>query len=139
MENKILELLKNGFNSIKPVIDVENVIGSPVDMPNGDKVFPLVKISIGYVAGGGEYANRKFLKSKTGFPFAGGTSSGSCAEPVGFLIVKKSGAELITLQNENAFADIAKKVADTLALFVKKQGKVALEKVKKEYKKQKNV
>ena len=95
MENKILELLKNGFNSIKPVIDVENVIGSPVDMPNGDKVFPLVKISIGYVAGGGEYANRKFLKSKTGFPFAGGTSSGSCAEPVGFLIVKKSRGELI--------------------------------------------
>ncbi len=139
-ENSVLELVKNSISNLKPVIDVDNVIGTPVDMPNGDKVFPLVKICVGYVAGGGEYANKKLLTKKlNNMPFVGGSSSGCSAEPVGFLIVRKNDTQLITLSNENAFSEVAKKVADAVAFYVKKSGKVALEKVKKCDKKTKNV
>jgi len=139
-DNSIFDLIKNGLENLKPVIDVNTVVGDPVDMPNGDKIFPLVKVSVGYVAGGGEYANKKMLSKKnTNFPFAGGSSAGCTAEPIGFLIAKKSGSELITVSNENAFADIAKKVADALAYFVKKGGKATLEKVKKCSEKSQNV
>jgi len=132
MQDNFFELIRNGLENLKPVIDVNTVVGDPVDMQNGDKIFPLVKISVGYVAGGGEYANKKMLAKKvTNFPFAGGSSAGCTAEPIGFLIARKSGSELITVNNENAFADIAKKVADALAYFVKKGGKATLEKVKK--------
>lgn len=139
MQDNFFDLIKNGLENLKPVIDVNTVVGEPVDMPNGDKIFPLVKISVGYVSGGGEYANKKMLSKKvTNFPFAGGSSAGCTAEPIGFLIARKSGSELITVNNENAFADIAKKVADALAYFVRKGGKATLEKVKKEEKKSEN-
>ncbi len=139
-DNSIFDLINNGLENLKPVIDVNTVVGEGIDMPNGDKIFPLVKVSVGYVAGGGEYANKKMLdKKQSNFPFAGGSSAGCTSEPIGFLIAKKSGSELITLNNENAFADIAKKITDALAYFVRKEGKAKLEKVRKCDKKSKNI
>ena len=138
-KNSVLELMKNCISNLKPVIDVDSVVGSPVEMPNGDKVFPLVKISVGYVAGGGEYANKKLLSKKVNnLPFAGGSSSGCSAEPIGFFIAKKSGTQLVTLKSENAFADISKKAMDAFMCFVKQSGKTAYVKVKKSSEKNKN-
>lgn len=138
--NSVLELIKNGIENLKPVIDVNSVVGEPVVLENGETIFPLVKISVGYVAGGGEYANKKILSKKTNnLPFAGGSSSGCSVEPVAFLIVRKNKTELITLNNENAFSDIAKKFADAVSYYVKKSGKTAYQKVKNCNKKSKNV
>lgn len=57
--NPILELIVNSLSNLKSVVDVDTVVGEPVSMGNGDKIFPLVKVTVGYVAGGGEYTNKR--------------------------------------------------------------------------------
>lgn len=131
--NPILELIVNSLSNLKSVVDVDTVVGEPVDMGNGDKIFPLVKITVGYVAGGGEYTNKLSCRCKN-FPFAGGSSAGFSAEPIGFLVARKNGCELVTMENEKAFAGIAKNLSEAVTNFVKTKGKEGLEKVKKEVK-----
>lgn len=132
----IVELMEDSISNLKNVLNVDNVVAKPVKTENGDTIFPIVKLTVGYVAGGGEYCGKKVRK--TNLPFAGGASSGFSATPVGFLVVRKNSCEMITLENENAFAEIAKNLSTSLSDFVKNKGKQGLEKVKNEVKKSKN-
>ena len=130
----IIELMENSISILKNVLNVDDVVAKPVKTENGDTIFPIVKLTVGYVAGGGEY-NGKFRKGA--MPFAGGASSGFSATPIGFLVVRKTGCEMITIENENAFAEIAKNISTTLKDFVNNKGKQGLEKIKNEVKKTK--
>ena len=137
--NPISEIINDSIKNLKSVFDVDNVIGKPVDLGNGEKVFPIIKVTVGYIGGGGEFINRKVLnKIKTNdLPFAGGSSAGYSASPIGFLIVRKNNSEMVTVENENVFANILKNLSDGFSEFVKLKGKQGLKKVDKEIEKNK--
>ena len=109
-ENNVVEILKSVVGELKEMARSETIIGKPVTI--GDRtVIPIVKISVGFGAGGGKGA-----KDDGG----GGTAGGGSVEPVGFIVIHKGKVQLIPMQESEmsigkllSFApDVIKKVKE---------------------------
>lgn len=101
------------MTKIKDIIDVNTVIGKPVNCDDGTIIIPITKVSVGFVAGGGEYSqNIPPKNAQKEYPFAGGSTAGFSINPVGFLIGSGKSIKFITVENKNIFEDIAKIVSD---------------------------
>ena len=119
-ENPLDILITQALSKLKTMINVDTVIGSPVLIEDGTQVFPVIKTTVGFVAGGGEYLSNCMVKKHcTVYPFSGGTGAGFIAEPVGFLIAGKNGYEMITIKNGGIYTKLADKMADYLEKLTK--------------------
>ena len=88
MEHPIGDLMQTAMSSIKDLVDVNTVIGEPVQATGGATIIPISKVSFGYVTAGGDLsAHEKERKPAVpvDFPFAGGSGAGVSVQPVGFL------------------------------------------------------
>ncbi len=117
--NPIASIVSDALQHIKSLVDVETVMGAPLKMGEQVTAYPIVKITVGVVSGGGQYANKLIVRKDNNFPFAGGTGAGFTAEPIGFLVVNKNEHQLITIQNKNAWAEVMEKVGDGLGQYLK--------------------
>lgn len=126
-------LFNQALHDIKTYVDMDTLIGSPLAMGENTLAYPIIKVTVGVMAGGGQYANKLMIKkSHHTYPFAGGTGAGFTAEPVGFLVVSNGKHDLITIQNENAWANTISKVGDGLNEYLKKLAKNQAKSDKKE-------
>ena len=77
MDNKlpIESIMTTTMENIRDMVDVNTVIGDPVNTPDGSTVIPISRVSFGFVAGGGEYAAGETVTIKAdtrdGFVFKG--------------------------------------------------------------------
>ena len=107
--DKIENLMKNAITKIKDIIDVNTVIGSPITTLDGTMIIPITKVTVGFVAGGGEYTqNIPPKNAQKEYPFAGGSTAGFSVTPIGFLIGKSGALKLITIENKSTFEDVLK-------------------------------
>ena len=112
---------------------MDTIIGKPLYMGENVTAYPIIKVTLGVVAGGGQYANKMIVrKLSNSYPFAGGTGAGFTAEPVGFLIVSNGEHKLITIQNENAWAETMNKVGGAVSDYLKNLSKNINKKENKE-------
>ena len=103
-KNQINELMSSAIEKIKGIIDVDTVVGVPFETKEGMLIVPLTKVSVGFVAGGGEYnAGEKCLKQTEKFPFAGGSGAGVCVHPVGLLQIKNQECKLIRVDEKSPY------------------------------------
>ena len=93
IENIMAATLEN----IRDMVDVNTVIGEPIPTSEGSTIIPLSRVSFGFVAGGGEYAQKAQPSAPT-LPFAGGTGAGVSVQPMGFLVVGKESVRLLPAQ-----------------------------------------
>ena len=129
--NPIASLVSEALESIKSMVDMDTIVGSALEMGDGVVCYPIIKITIGIVSGGGQYANKLIVRKLNGnHPFAGGLGTGFTAEPMGFLIVNNGEHQMITIQNQNAWANVMEKVGDSLGEYLKNISKKELKKSK---------
>lgn len=103
-DNKAIEnLIKGTLNNLETLLDVNNIIGETIILPDGSIVIPISKVSVGYVVGGGEYANISKRKKVENYPLAGGSGGGVSVSPVGFLVQDVSGVKYIDIENKTAY------------------------------------
>ena len=118
--NPIKGLIQDALQSSKNYGDMDTLIGEPLTMGENVLAYPIIKVSVGIVAGGGQYSNKLIVKKgHPAYPFVGGTGAGFSAEPIGFLIVNNGKQELITIQNENAWSEAVSKLGDGLGSYLK--------------------
>ena len=98
--NPIEELMSSTLDNLKSMIDVNTVIGDPINNSFGAIILPISKVSIGLVTGGGEYNGRK---KQTNLPFAGGSGAGISVSPIGFLAIINEVPNFIKIENRNNF------------------------------------
>ena len=102
MQHPIDNMMQTTMESIRSMVDVNTVIGSPVLGSKGTTIIPVSKVSFGFVAGGGEYTTEERQRSRSetpeGFPFAGGTGAGVSVQPVGFLVVGDGTVKMLPAQ-----------------------------------------
>lgn len=111
MANNVVEILKGVVGELKDVANSETIIGDPVTA--GDKtIIPVVKISFGFGAGGGEEGN-----PEKNDRYGGGGGGGAKIEPAAFIIVSAEDVKLLPVGKGKwdslveAVPDIAKKVS----------------------------
>ena len=98
MEHPIGELMQTAMASIKDMVDVNTVIGDPVQASGGATIIPISKVSFGYVTAGGDLTTQEKAKhalEPVDFPFAGGSGAGVSVQPVGFLVVQDGSVRML--------------------------------------------
>ena len=116
-ESSIEGLLNSSIEKIKTLMDSNTVIGNPVLSPSGSIIIPVSKITVGFVAGGGEYSDLSERRVANHYPMAGGTSGGMSVCPIGFLIETNTNVKYIDIENKSAYQSVLKifnLITDTL-------------------------
>lgn len=112
-EHPINKIMQESLSKIKNIIDVDTVIGSPILTVDGQTIIPITKVSVGFVAGGGEYSqNIPCKKQKDAYPFAGGSGAGFNISPIGFLMGKGDNLKFISIDNKSSVENILKIIAN---------------------------
>lgn len=117
-EHPIEGLMKTAMESIKEMVDVNTIVGDPVETPDGSVIIPVSRVTCGFAAGGGEFepASGEEAGQNGGgqgganaggggmLPFGGGSGAGVSVQPVGFLVVGQGQVRLLPVDG-NAVVD----------------------------------
>lgn len=112
LENQINEIMEGAISKIKTFLDTSTVVGIPFETKEGSLLIPLTKVSVGFVAGGGEYGENK--KSDK-IPMAGGSGGGICVQPIGFLSIKNDVCKLIRIDEKSKYDKLLDSIPDILS------------------------
>lgn len=97
--------MTTAMESLKQMIDVNTIIGDPVETPDGSVILTVSKVGFGFAAGGSEFqvqgqgggGNSDSDNSSSQLPFGGGSGGGVSITPIAFLIVNALGVKMIHL------------------------------------------
>lgn len=117
-EHPINGLMKTAMESLKGMVDVNTVIGDPVETQDGSVIIPVSRVAFGFAAGGGEYsAEVGENAAATDYPFGGGSGAGVSVQPMGFLVVGQGQIRMLPVdggQPIERLIDLAPQLIDKL-------------------------
>lgn len=121
-EHPIEGLMKTAMESIKEMVDVNTVVGDPVETPDGSVIIPVSRVACGFAAGGGEFEVGGEHKDggSGGGPapgFGGGSGGGVAVKPIGFLVVGNGHVRMLPVDGNTVadrLIDIAPQVIDQI-------------------------
>ena len=110
-EHPIEGLMITAMNSIQDMIDVNTIIGEPIETNTNVIIIPISKVSFGFAAGGSEFKgetineySRKDEEEQVQYrlPFGGGSGAGVNINPVAFLVVQANNVKLLPVSHSSA-------------------------------------
>ena len=123
-EHPIEGLMLTAMNSISEMIDVNTIIGEPIETLNNITIIPISKVGFGFAAGGSEFKpeaineyNRKDKDSEEiqyKLPFGGGSGAGVSISPIAFLVIEQDKVKLIPVAHSSAFDRLLDFVPDLM-------------------------
>lgn len=102
-------LMKVAMENIKEMVDVNTIVGDPVETPDGSVIMPISKVGFGFAAGGSEFGAEESgngagrndsMNANVALPFGGGSGGGVSITPIAFLVVGKHGVKIVPLDNQ---------------------------------------
>ena len=109
-------LVGTSMDNLRKMINVSTVVGEAMHLGNGVSVVPISKVSVGFGAGGGEYALAK--QPADSMPFGGGSGAGMCVQPIGFLVANNGDVRFMPVTSDNGAVDsIINAVPDIIGFF----------------------
>ncbi len=119
-ENKVKSLIDVALDKIRNMVDVNCVIGDSLTLPDNSIIIPVTKVTVGFVAGGGEYNDLNAKRNSADFPLAGGTGGGYTVNPIGFFVLKDNKYKLIHADKSSAYLTLLKSATEILKNMAKK-------------------
>lgn len=116
-DKSVENLIENTMKNLNGLIEVNTIVGEPIISPDGTIIIPISKVSVGYIVGGGEFADIPKRRKIEQYPLAGGSGGGVTICPVGFLVENGNGVEFIDIENKTAYQSFLKifnKIVDNL-------------------------
>lgn len=114
---KINNLIGSSLERLDGLTDVNTVIGQPITTVSGYQIIPFSKVTLGNLAGGGEYGDIKVIKESNAFPFAGGSGAVVSMKPMGFLIDDGKSCRILRVTDEpfdNLIEQVSEVVRDVI-------------------------
>ncbi|MEH7238121.1 GerW family sporulation protein [Bacillus sp. JJ1562] len=136
-DHPIQGLMKTAMENLKQMIDVNTIIGDPVETPDGSVILTVSKVGFGFAAGGSEFKGQgeggKDSNSGGGdqqqqqgskLPFGGGSGGGVSITPIAFLIVSANGVKMLHLDESThlfeKLLELAPQAVDKIQQMLKK-------------------
>jgi sporulation protein YtfJ len=94
MSEHVEKVLTNAIDGLKKMIDVDSVVGKPVQISENTTIIPVSKVSMGFVSGGAG-----FDKTKDTDNFGGGAGGGVKISPVAFLVITDGNVRLVSVSD----------------------------------------
>ncbi|MBR3673754.1 MAG: GerW family sporulation protein [Clostridia bacterium] len=121
-EHPIENLMLTAMESIRSMIDVNTIIGEPIEISNDITIIPVSKVGFGLAAGGSEFKDETiegYLRKQNEeeeiqyrLPFGGGAGVGASISPVAFIIIQSGIVKLIPVEHNNSFDKLLDYVPD---------------------------
>lgn len=123
-DHPIQGLMTTAMENLKEMIDVNTIIGDPVETPDGSVIMTVSKVGFGFAAGGSEFSIEGDSSGKQ--PFGGGSGGGVSITPIAFLIVSSQGVKMLHL-DENThliekIMDVAPQAVEKIQQMLSKGG-----------------
>jgi sporulation protein YtfJ len=124
-EHPIKSLMQTAMENIKDMVDVNTIVGEPVQTPDGSVILPISKVGFGFAAGGSEFqangdsngtskeSGADAHNSAVQLPFGGGSGGGVSITPIAFLVVGTQGVKVVPLDNQTHLLERLIDVAPT--------------------------
>lgn len=94
-DHPIEGLMRTAMENLKEMVDVNTIVGSPVETPDGSVILPVTKVGFGFAAGGSEFTTTN--QEAPDHPFGGGSGGGVSITPIAFLVVNSTGVKMVHL------------------------------------------
>lgn len=116
-------LMETAMNSINEMVDVNTIIGEPIETKTGMVIIPISKVCFGFAAGGSEFKGetideykRKEKEEEVQYrlPFGGGSGAGISINPVAFVIVQKDTIKVLPIEHTSAIDKLMDFVPDLM-------------------------
>ncbi|MGN7401447.1 GerW family sporulation protein [Cytobacillus praedii] len=131
-DHPIQGLMTTAMENLKEMIDVNTIIGDPVETPDGSVILTVSKVGFGFAAGGSEFKLDSQSGSggqgqSSGHPFGGGSGGGVSITPIAFLIVNSKEVKMVHLDESThlyeKILDLAPQAVDKIQqMFNSKNG-----------------
>lgn len=122
-EHPIEGLMLTAMNSIREMVDVNTIIGEPIETSNNIIIIPISKVGFGFAAGGSEFKGEtinEYTKRERQeeiqykLPFGGGSGAGVSISPIAFLVVEANSVKLLPVSHSSAIDRLLDYVPDLL-------------------------
>ena len=122
-EHPIENLMVTAMNSIQDMIDVNTIIGEPIEVSNNVTIIPISKVSFGFAAGGSEFTGEtideytkkdKEEEIQYRLPFGGGAGAGVSINAVAFLVIQNGNVKLIPVNHSSSIDKLLDYVPDLI-------------------------
>lgn len=109
--NRINDVIESTIKNLSNLVDVNTVIGSPIQTDNDGLIIPISKVTIGVLAGGGEYGKLSIFNKASDLPYSAGNGAIVNVKPCGFLVKENSKYKLLSV-SDTAYDKLFDKVSD---------------------------
>ncbi len=122
-EHPIEGLMVTAMNSIQDMIDVNTIIGEPIETSNNVVIIPISKVSFGFAAGGSEFKGEtvdeyskkdKEEEIQYRLPFGGGSGAGVTINPIAFLVIQSNNVKLMPINHSSSLDKLLDYIPDIL-------------------------
>lgn len=121
-QHSINDLISGAMDKIKTIVDSSTIVGESIKTEEGVTIIPISKVCVGFVVGGGEYADLSARRVSNHFPMSGGSSGGMSVSPVGFLILQNDGSvDFVNVENKTLYQTVLNMFNSLLAKIEKKE------------------
>ena len=121
-EHPIEGLMLTAMESIRSMIDVNTIIGEPIEITQDITIIPISKVGFGMAAGGSEfkdetlegYLRKQNLEEEIQYrlPFGGGAGVGASITPVAFIVIQANTVKLMPVEHNNSIDKLLDYVPD---------------------------
>ena len=110
-EHPIEGLMTTAMSSIQDMIDVNTIIGEPIETSNNIVIIPISKVSFGFAAGGSEFSGEtideyskkdKEEQIQYRLPFGGGSGAGVTINPIAFIVISQNNVKLLPVNHSSS-------------------------------------
>ena len=122
-EHPIESLMMTTMSSIQNMVDVNTIIGEPINAQNNITIIPISKVCFGFAAGGSEFSGEtlkeynkrdKDEEIEYKLPFGGGAGAGVSIHPVAFLVVQDNNVKLMSVDHDSCIDKLLDYVPDLM-------------------------
>lgn len=121
-DHPIEGLMLTAMESIRSMIDVNTIIGEPMEIAENITIIPISKVGFGLAAGGSEFKDETiqgYLRKQNNeeeiqyrLPFGGGAGVGASISPVAFIVVQGDAVKLMPVEHNSCLDKILDYVPD---------------------------
>lgn len=131
-EHPIEGLMRTAMNSIQDMVDVNTIIGEPIETAGDVMIIPISKVCFGFAAGGSEFntetlneyrKKEKEEEMQYRLPFGGGSGAGVTINPVAFLVINKDSIKLMPINHTSTIDKLMDYIPDILDKLKKEDSK----------------
>ncbi len=122
-QHPIEGLMLTAMNSIRDMVDVNTIIGEPIETSNNIIIIPISKVGFGFASGGSEFStetineyNKRDKDEQINYrlPFGGGSGAGVSITPVAFLVIQGNCVKLLPVSHSSTLDKLLDYVPDLM-------------------------